>query len=280
MPIYVKPGYAQLKANGNSLLFFSDYDPSLVSALKSQIPYTARRWNPEDKAWIIDPMYVAVIQKLAKDFLSADIQIPLVQNKHAPASRLIKLEYLGMTKDRQGADERTAFGFVDDGWNAIFPESVLQEWFDAAPTGPDQKPTLYGVLGVKREADQGAIKRAYRRAARQWHPDASQEPDSAEQFRAIQHAYEILRNDLQRRKYDAGLLLEASLRKNGSKGPGLSTGYRAPLRCGYILAVGQESLGRFVVAEIKQWEDVVNGQGQVMVSTWPPGADKFTVQWI
>ena len=43
----------------------------------------------------------------------------------------------------------------------------------------------YEVLGVSRAADDGDIKRAFRRLAREVHPDVSAEPDAAERFREI-----------------------------------------------------------------------------------------------
>jgi molecular chaperone DnaJ len=41
----------------------------------------------------------------------------------------------------------------------------------------------YRVLGVPRDADAGAIKDAFRRLARRYHPDASTEPDAEERFK-------------------------------------------------------------------------------------------------
>ena len=68
---------------------------------------------------------------------------------------------------------------------------------------------------------------------------------------------------------------------NGSKKRGyqVSDLYRSPLRCGYIMAEGVESLGRFVVSSIMGWEDVTNERGQVLVVSWPVGADKPEKAW-
>src|SRR5450756_1310066 len=126
--------------------------------------------------------------------------------------------------------------------------------------------------------------------ARQWHPDLCHEVDAAEQFKAINRAYQVLADELQRRKYDAGLALQASLDKPRMAGPfrlggyqasatGDPQGYRPPLRCGWVLAEGTQSLGRFVVSKILQWEDVIDDCGRVMVSSWPRGGDTFQVVW-
>ena len=273
---------AELRACDGDLLFFSDYDQALVNALKAAVPATDRRWDKANKAWIITPQYGAVVVNLAKQYLNVDVQLPLILNKDTKVTRLLKVEYLGATKDRFNG-ERTAFGWVDGDWNAIFPEQVLLDWFDGTEARTGQKHTcvltLYGILGIKQGATLDEIKSAYRRMARQWHPDVCREPDAKERFIEIQRAYEILSNDLLRRKYDAGLALQASLKPSQRQRPFNTVGYRAPLRCGWILAIGTNSLGRFIVERIEQWEDITDGMGRVMVSSWPPGADNFVVNW-
>jgi molecular chaperone DnaJ len=64
---------------------------------------------------------------------------------------------------------------------------------------------LYLVLGVQREANDGDIKRAYRRLARRWHPDINPgDRDAAVRFRQVLEAYETLIDPDRRRRYDAG----------------------------------------------------------------------------
>jgi len=60
----------------------------------------------------------------------------------------------------------------------------------------------YAILGVPIDADEQAIKRAYRQLARRYHPDVSAEPQAAERFREIQEAYELLNDAVQREAYD------------------------------------------------------------------------------
>jgi len=62
----------------------------------------------------------------------------------------------------------------------------------------------YAVLGVERDADADTIKKAYRRLARQYHPDVNSEPGSAERFKEVSHAYEVLSDPEKRRVYDLG----------------------------------------------------------------------------
>jgi DnaJ-class molecular chaperone len=60
----------------------------------------------------------------------------------------------------------------------------------------------YKILGVDRKADEKAIKSAYRRLARKHHPDVAKGKDSAEKFREIAEAYEVLSDPKKRQRYD------------------------------------------------------------------------------
>jgi curved DNA-binding protein len=61
----------------------------------------------------------------------------------------------------------------------------------------------YQTLGVSREADQKEIRRAFRRLARQHHPDVNPgDPEAEERFKEINEAYEVLSDPEKRSKYD------------------------------------------------------------------------------
>lgn len=60
----------------------------------------------------------------------------------------------------------------------------------------------YEILGVDRSASDGDIKKAFRRLARELHPDVSDAPDAHERFREIAEAYEVLSNPETRETYD------------------------------------------------------------------------------
>lgn len=192
-------------------------------------------------------------------------------------TRILTIHYIGWTKER--GKGRAAFGLLDDGtWNIIFPENVLKEWF-GTPIKPDEQSTLYSVLGLKDGATADEIKSAFRRLSKQWHPDVCKENGAHEVYLRINESYQILSNQMKRARYDAGLALEATI-KPDYKAVDTGKGYRSPLRCGLIVADGHVDGNRFVVEVIKAWEDIINQNGQCLVSSWVYGNDKPTLKWV
>jgi molecular chaperone DnaJ len=64
---------------------------------------------------------------------------------------------------------------------------------------------FYDTLGVKKGASEEEIKKAYRKLARKWHPDANPGDEQAEErFKQIQEAYSVLSDADKRKQYDAG----------------------------------------------------------------------------
>ncbi len=61
---------------------------------------------------------------------------------------------------------------------------------------------FYQILGVSRDADSDTLKRAYRKLARQYHPDINKEPGAEEKFKEIGRAYEVLADPDTRSRYD------------------------------------------------------------------------------
>jgi curved DNA-binding protein len=60
----------------------------------------------------------------------------------------------------------------------------------------------YQVLGVQRGASDEEIKKAYRKAARKFHPDVSKEANAEDKFKQVQEAYEVLKDPEKRGAYD------------------------------------------------------------------------------
>ncbi len=80
----------------------------------------------------------------------------------------------------------------------------------------------YGELGVARDATAEDIKRAYRRLARQLHPDVNPGPGSEERFKRVSQAYEVLSDPDKRRAFDMGADPFAPAGGGPGFGPGFS----------------------------------------------------------
>lgn len=61
----------------------------------------------------------------------------------------------------------------------------------------------YKTLGVSRSASQAELQKAYRKLARQYHPDINKEPGAEDQFKKVNEAYEVLKDPETRKRYDA-----------------------------------------------------------------------------
>ena len=60
----------------------------------------------------------------------------------------------------------------------------------------------YQILGVSRDAEQSDIKKAYRKLARQYHPDVNEDAGAEEKFKLANEAYEVLKDSDKRQAYD------------------------------------------------------------------------------
>src|ERR1700741_1435438 len=68
---------------------------------------------------------------------------------------------------------------------------------------PTQFRDYYAILGVPRNASEEDVKKAFRKLARQYHPDVAKDKKAAEQkFKEINEAYEVLGDPQKRKKYD------------------------------------------------------------------------------
>lgn len=273
-----------LDTGAGGLWVKTPYNRDFVDRLKSAVPSAERRYDPAQRAWVVDAAHGPTVQRLIRAHFSVDVALPTVTAQTAPVMRLLDCRYIGQCKIREDGLS-TAYGWVGGRWYAVFPEQALRDWFEGgasvhAPQQPDQPATLYAALGIRQSATPDEIKSAFRRMARQWHPDVCKEPNAADMFRRIKEAADVLSNPALRARYDAGLALEASLKTDSPRQVDITLSYRSPLRCGLIAVEGRETIGRFVVEKILAWEDITNEYGLTLVSSWPMGATVPEEQWV
>ena len=101
----------------------------------------------------------------------------------------------------------------------------------------------YDALGVSRDASTEDIRRAYRKLARENHPDVNKDPGAEDRFKEISEAYEVLRDPEKRERYDRlGANWKAGQDVSGASGFG--EGFAAaPRRPGLLRLRGQEGFG-------------------------------------
>jgi DnaJ-class molecular chaperone len=99
--------------------------------------------------------------------------------------------------------------------------TVSQSLFSSLSTMPGE---LYETLGVRRDASDEEIKRAYRKLARQYHPDRNPGDKQAEaKFKEIQNAYDVLSDKQKRANYDRFGHVDPSM-GGGPRGSGFRWG--------------------------------------------------------
>lgn len=135
------------------------------------------------------------------------------------------------------------------------------------------KKDFYQILGVSSKATPDEIKKAYRKLAKQHHPDASPgKPKATERFKAIGEAYSVLSNAEKRKQYD-------KMRRLGAFGFGPATAGRGGARAG--------SPGGFEAQPGFSFEDLQGGFGNISdlfsslfdnVGRKPPGSGKKRVR--
>src|SRR5882724_8126008 len=96
----------------------------------------------------------------------------------------------------------------------------------------------YAALGVARDADEEAIKKAYRRLARQHHPDVSKEAGAEARFKEAAEAYATLKDPEKRAAYD----------QLGRLGPGED--FTPPPKCRHVYAQDEHAFEDVDLADL------------------------------
>ena len=270
---------------GDLLAVRTPYNSAFVADLKSAVPFPERRWDGARKVWLVATRHGPLLLDLIEQHYGVRPDLPAAPAATAGPAQAEKVvfnvHYLGRCRERHGFDEPLASGCLggptSGRWEVLFPESVLRAYFERAGT----QDSYFATLGLPLDADNEAIRRAYRRLARQWHPDVCKEPDAKERFLAIKEAYDALSDPAKRARYLSALKLlrhedDSSWRFGRDR-----YGYRAPMTCGRVYALARRLPGGlYLVERIVKWDDLRDEQGRTLVSSWPRGGDRFVERWI
>ena len=93
------------------------------------------------------------------------------------------------------------------------------------------KRDYYEVLGVPKDADEDALKKAFRRLARKYHPDRTDDPKGEEKFKEMKEAYDVLSDPKKRATYD-----QFGVSDFNSDGPGWNTNNTSEMTLEELLA--------------------------------------------
>lgn len=261
----------------------SPYNADFVAALKSLVPYASRTWAKP--CWIVSTEYANTLQQLVRDYYGVIIVI----TESIPGTSLIETkvfsaQYVGTCKDRPFTSGPAALALVDASWSLVLPESVLRAFFER--NGGGEKESYYDILCIDQNASANDIKAAYRRMARQWHPDVCKESGAEAIFKNINEANAILSDQIRRKKYNAALKYEGDYRRDdrttkiNNNHMYHQYGYRSPLRCGMIVCEGQYRIGKFIASAILAWSDITDDQGRTMISSWSKDGESVIIEWV
>ena len=97
------------------------------------------------------------------------------------------------------------------------------------------KEDYYATLGIDRDAEASAIKKAYRKLAMKYHPDKNPGDEAAEKkFKELNEANDVLSDDEKRAAYDR--FGHAAFEQGGPSGTGSTSGFGGFLSGGYFIA--------------------------------------------
>jgi hypothetical protein len=267
-----------ITADSGGLKVVTPYNAEFVNQLKMLIPATGRKWDNTQRCWYVTREHADTLKELVDRVYRTNCQIPTVIAEKAETFEVtFQADYVANCKGISGENSSASI-HCNGAWNAKVPEKVLRVWFKQVDAGAPA--SLYGLLGVGQSAKPEEIKKAYKRAARQWHPDICREENAREMFEKCKQAFDVLNDPPSRNKYNAGLMFEqmAKLSPQGRNYPSKYSNFTPMLRCGNLTVKAKRELGCLVVEEILAWEDITDLAGRTMVSFWAD--DTFSVMWV
>lgn len=283
-----------------NLVVNTPFNRGFVEEFKLIVPRHERVWNNAGKVppkvWLVHPKHGKAVAALCRRYFGDDPKLPQTTAQVVSKRGTIRLLYVGGEKRRDDGS-RTASGMlyttkngdvvISREWPVIFLEGVLENWFGGKPLTEDDtagsllpNDSYYLKLGLKDvEDDQDVIKKAFRRMARQWHPDVCKEPDAEDRFKLINEAYGVLSDPPRKKLYDLGQQMVESTVTPQLAQDLWEEDYKPPLRCGIIQCDYDVVLGRALVKRIYQWDDIIDEHGRTLVTSWMFGDKQPTIIW-
>ena len=273
---------SRLSIENGAVVVATPYDPALVASIKG-LPASERKYNPTRKVWLVDPKHAPTIAYWIETFLGETVPVPELKTTYqSRITQRLTVRYVGSCKPRSDGSS-SAYGLLGLGgnnWNVIFPEQVLRDFFGGSLATPGEAESYFSLLGISQAATVDDVSKAYRRMAKLWHPDICKEEAATDVFIRIKTAYDVLKDPDTRARYEAGLAFEALVNTPEPSVLQRPYGYRAPLRSGMILIEGYQKFSMIEVEKILSWEDIVDGQGRVLIVSWPAGAKEPVEEWL
>jgi hypothetical protein len=194
------------------------------------------------------------------------------------ATDTVRVRYLAIAKHRRGGWScagllgQPGVEALKEHWRLIVPVPVLLDWFGAQVSQPLESQGYYDLLMIDEQATRGAVKKAFYRLAKQWHPDVCKEPDADVHFAHISEAYEVLVDPAKRQKYNAIRAWKERQDEERQVTPRTwdvdMENYAPPLRSGDIQMEYYMS-GRWMIADsITGWSDITDPYNGTYVSSW------------
>ncbi len=191
--------------------FVFPFSGPFIYALKATIPKEHRRWDPENRWWVVGPSFAGEAVLLAREHFgvvecfgrkprgrrlpSAEISVSL----EAPAADQARVAYLQkqiatleenlarLLERHRRLEEDRAKLTEENGQLEAYVQAVTRE--NESLRAQDDIPPNYRTLCLLPTAPPEVVRAAYRALALLYHPDRSRAPDATERMKAINAAY-------------------------------------------------------------------------------------------